>query len=85
MEKSLLHFTLCICVLVTQPSFKPSIFSSRDPFAAHRQQMRAMFGPFSMDPFAVAPQMQPHRAPRRQVSVYVVGLSLCVSYILCPR
>uniref|UniRef100_A0A3Q3WZG3 Uncharacterized protein n=1 Tax=Mola mola TaxID=94237 RepID=A0A3Q3WZG3_MOLML len=37
-----------------------------DPFAAHRQQMRALFGPFTMDPFAVAPQMQPHRAPRRQ-------------------
>nr|XP_057909706.1 myeloid leukemia factor 2 [Doryrhamphus excisus]XP_057909707.1 myeloid leukemia factor 2 [Doryrhamphus excisus] len=37
-----------------------------DPFAAHRQQMRGMFGPFAVDPFALAPQMQPHRAPRRQ-------------------
>nr|XP_046255231.1 myeloid leukemia factor 2 [Scatophagus argus] len=37
-----------------------------DPFAAHRQQMRAMFGSFGMDPFALTPQMQPHRAPRRQ-------------------
>lgn len=37
-----------------------------DPFAAHRQQMRSMFGPFTMDPFALAPQMQPHRPPRRQ-------------------
>uniref|UniRef100_A0A3Q1GDT7 Myeloid leukemia factor 2 n=1 Tax=Acanthochromis polyacanthus TaxID=80966 RepID=A0A3Q1GDT7_9TELE len=37
-----------------------------DPFAAHRQQMRSLFGPFGMDPFPLAPQMQPHRAPRRQ-------------------
>ncbi|XP_028280300.1 myeloid leukemia factor 2 [Parambassis ranga] len=37
-----------------------------DPFAAHRQQMRSMFGTFGMDPFALAPQMQPHRPPRRQ-------------------
>ncbi|XP_054904091.1 myeloid leukemia factor 2 [Poeciliopsis prolifica] len=37
-----------------------------DPFAAHRQQMRTMFGPFAMDPFALAPQIQPHRAARRQ-------------------
>lgn len=52
------------------------MISSRDPFAAHRQQMRALFGPFGMDPFAVAvaPQMQPHRAPRRQVTIYVDGL-----------
>ncbi|KAM9806270.1 myeloid leukemia factor 2 isoform X2 [Syngnathus typhle] len=34
-----------------------------DPFAAHRQQMRSMFGPFGMDPFALVPQIQP---PRRQ-------------------
>ncbi|XP_060905297.1 myeloid leukemia factor 2 isoform X2 [Labrus mixtus] len=38
-----------------------------DPFAAHRQQMRVLFGPFGMDPFALAPQIQP-RAPRRQVT-----------------
>ncbi|XP_061675821.1 myeloid leukemia factor 2 [Syngnathoides biaculeatus] len=37
-----------------------------DPFAAHRQQMRSMFGPFGMDPFALTPQIQPPRAPRRQ-------------------
>ncbi|XP_077576202.1 myeloid leukemia factor 2 [Stigmatopora nigra] len=37
-----------------------------DPFAAHRQQMRSMFGPFSMDPFALTPQIQAPRAPRRQ-------------------
>ncbi|XP_067366017.1 myeloid leukemia factor 2 [Channa argus] len=37
-----------------------------DPFAAHRHQMRSMFGPFSMDPFALAPQIQPQRVPRRQ-------------------
>ncbi|KAM6935372.1 myeloid leukemia factor 2 isoform 2-T2 [Lycodopsis pacificus] len=40
-----------------------------DPFAAHRQQMRLMFGPFGMDPFALAPQIQAiqaPRAPRRQ-------------------
>ncbi|KAG7474545.1 hypothetical protein JOB18_011920 [Solea senegalensis] len=36
-----------------------------DPFAAHRQQM-SLFAPFGMDPFALAPQMQPHRVPRRQ-------------------
>lgn len=40
--------------------------SPMDPFAAHRQQMRSLFGPFGMDPFPLAPQMQPHRAPRRQ-------------------
>ncbi|XP_061573082.1 myeloid leukemia factor 2 isoform X2 [Cololabis saira] len=37
-----------------------------DPFAAHRQQMRSMMGPFGMDPFALAPQMHPHRAPARR-------------------
>uniref|UniRef100_A0A3P9CN40 Myeloid leukemia factor 2 n=2 Tax=Haplochromini TaxID=319058 RepID=A0A3P9CN40_9CICH len=37
-----------------------------DPFAAHRQQMRSLFGPFGMEPFPLAPQMQPHRASRRQ-------------------
>ncbi|KAI9515365.1 hypothetical protein NQZ68_026098 [Dissostichus eleginoides] len=37
-----------------------------DPFAAHRQQMRMMFGPFGMDPFALNPAIQPPRAPRRQ-------------------
>lgn len=26
-----------------------------------------MFGPFGMDPFAVTPHIQPHRAPRRPV------------------
>ncbi|XP_037532161.1 myeloid leukemia factor 2 [Nematolebias whitei] len=40
-----------------------------DPFAAHRHQMRSMFGPFGMDPFALAPQIQPHRAARRQPAV----------------
>lgn len=30
--------------------------------------MRAMFGPFGLDPFAVTPHIQPHRAPRRQVA-----------------
>uniref|UniRef100_A0A8C6K6E7 Myeloid leukemia factor 2 n=1 Tax=Nothobranchius furzeri TaxID=105023 RepID=A0A8C6K6E7_NOTFU len=40
-------------------------FFFRDPFAAHRHQMRSMFGPFAMDPFALAPQIQPHRAARR--------------------
>lgn len=37
-----------------------------DPFAAHRHQMRAMFGSFGMAPFGVTAPMQPHRAPRRQ-------------------
>lgn len=37
-----------------------------DPFAAHRQQMRTMFGPFAMDPFALTPQIQPHSVARRQ-------------------
>ncbi|XP_004550853.1 myeloid leukemia factor 2 [Maylandia zebra] len=40
--------------------------SPMDPFAAHRQQMRSLFGPFGMEPFPLAPQMQPHRASRRQ-------------------
>lgn len=39
--------------------------SSMDPFAAHRQQMRSLFAPFGMEPYALAPQMQP-RPPRRQ-------------------
>ncbi|XP_056902126.1 myeloid leukemia factor 2 isoform X2 [Takifugu flavidus] len=43
-----------------------SFWYFRDPFSAHRQQMRAMFGPFGMDPFAITPHIQPHRAPRRQ-------------------
>ncbi|KAM9309712.1 myeloid leukemia factor 2 isoform 2-T2 [Pholidichthys leucotaenia] len=37
-----------------------------DPFAAHRQQMRTMFEPFGMEPYALAPQIQPHRPLRRQ-------------------
>uniref|UniRef100_A0A3P9K647 Myeloid leukemia factor 2 n=1 Tax=Oryzias latipes TaxID=8090 RepID=A0A3P9K647_ORYLA len=36
-----------------------------DPFAAHRQQM-SMMTPFAMDPFALVPQMHPHRVARRQ-------------------
>lgn len=51
---------------VSDPSALP-LLPRRDPFAAHRQQMRSMFGPFSMDPFALAPQIQAPRAPRRQV------------------
>lgn len=45
-----------------------TVASYRDPFAAHRHQMRAMFGSFGMAPFGVTAPMQPHRAPRRQVT-----------------
>ncbi|KAL4616773.1 myeloid leukemia factor 2 [Arapaima gigas] len=37
-----------------------------DPFAAHRRQMRSLFGPFGLEPFALSPQMQPPRAPHIQ-------------------
>ncbi|XP_034030383.1 myeloid leukemia factor 2 [Thalassophryne amazonica] len=37
-----------------------------DPFAAHRQQMRSLFGPLAIEPFPLAPHIQPHRAPRQQ-------------------
>ncbi|XP_030639978.1 myeloid leukemia factor 2 isoform X2 [Chanos chanos] len=29
-----------------------------DPFAAHRQQMRSLFGPFGFEPFPLSPQIQ---------------------------
>ncbi|XP_035386692.1 myeloid leukemia factor 2 isoform X2 [Electrophorus electricus] len=32
-----------------------------DPFAAHRRQMRTLFGPFGFEPFLLNPQMQPPR------------------------
>ncbi|KAK2855405.1 hypothetical protein Q7C36_007274 [Tachysurus vachellii] len=34
-----------------------------DPFAAHRRQMRSMFGSLGYDPFPLTPQIQPARAP----------------------
>ena len=47
--------------------------------------MRLMFGPFGMDPFALAPQIQPPRAPRRQVTVRHVGglliYAFCVFHV----
>ncbi|KTF74757.1 hypothetical protein cypCar_00044627, partial [Cyprinus carpio] len=33
-----------------------------DPFAAHRHQMRSLFGSFGMDPFPFTPQIQHPRA-----------------------
>ncbi|XP_028837614.1 myeloid leukemia factor 2 [Denticeps clupeoides] len=32
-----------------------------DPFTAHRQQMRSLFGSFGIDPFPLSPQIQPPR------------------------
>lgn len=40
----------------------------RDPFAAHRHQMRSLFGSFGMDPFPLTPQIQ-HPRTRIQVPV----------------
>ncbi|KAM6967791.1 myeloid leukemia factor 2 isoform 1-T1 [Aplochiton taeniatus] len=37
-----------------------------DPFAAHRQQMRSLFGSFGFEPFPLTPQIQPPRAPHIQ-------------------
>ncbi|KAI5105724.1 myeloid leukemia factor 2 [Silurus meridionalis] len=34
-----------------------------DPFAAHRRQMRSVFGSFGFDPFPLSPQIQSARAP----------------------
>ncbi|XP_060777080.1 myeloid leukemia factor 2 isoform X2 [Neoarius graeffei] len=34
-----------------------------DPFAAHRRQMRSMFGSFGFDPFPLSPQIQSARTP----------------------
>lgn len=48
--------------------FDVRLLFCRDPFAAHRQQMRSMMTPFAIDPFALAPQMHPHRVARRQVT-----------------
>lgn len=61
--------TKCVSIILPNiaVSFNRLFWCFRDPFSAHRQQMRAMFGPFGMDPFAVTPHIQPHRAPRRQV------------------
>lgn len=66
--------TLCSCaqlkigITAKQMVLMSTVASSRDPFAAHRHQMRAMFGTFGMAPFGVTAPMQPHRAPRRQVT-----------------
>lgn len=40
----------------------------RDPFAAHRHQMRSLFGSFGMDPFPLTPQIQ-HPRTRIQVPI----------------
>ncbi|XP_036371524.1 myeloid leukemia factor 2-like [Megalops cyprinoides] len=37
-----------------------------DPFSAHRQQMRSLFGSFGFEPFPFAPQLQPPRNPHLQ-------------------
>ncbi|XP_023651380.1 myeloid leukemia factor 2 [Paramormyrops kingsleyae] len=37
-----------------------------DPFAAHRRQMRSLFGSFGFEPFPLGPQIQPPRAPHLQ-------------------
>uniref|UniRef100_A0A9J7ZBG5 Myeloid leukemia factor 2 n=2 Tax=Cyprinus carpio TaxID=7962 RepID=A0A9J7ZBG5_CYPCA len=42
-----------------------------DPFAAHRQQMRSLFGSFGMDPFPLVPQIQ-HPRTRLQVCIRAV-------------
>ncbi|KAJ8268358.1 hypothetical protein COCON_G00135300 [Conger conger] len=34
-----------------------------DPFSAHRQQMRSMFGSYGFEPFSFTPQIQPPRNP----------------------
>ncbi|TSL82549.1 Myeloid leukemia factor 2 [Bagarius yarrelli] len=34
-----------------------------DPFAAHRRQMRSVFGTFGFDPFPLTPQIQSARSP----------------------
>ncbi|XP_017321242.1 myeloid leukemia factor 2 [Ictalurus punctatus] len=38
-----------------------------DPFAAHRRQMRSVFGSFGFDPFPLTPQIQSARTPTMQV------------------
>ncbi|KAJ8354950.1 hypothetical protein SKAU_G00225170 [Synaphobranchus kaupii] len=37
-----------------------------DPFAAHRQQMRSLFGSFGFEPFPLTPQIQAPRSPHLQ-------------------
>ncbi|KAJ8334428.1 hypothetical protein SKAU_G00400670 [Synaphobranchus kaupii] len=37
-----------------------------DPFSAHRQQMRSIFGSYGFEPFPFAPQIQPPRNPHIQ-------------------
>ncbi|KAJ8392909.1 hypothetical protein AAFF_G00071130 [Aldrovandia affinis] len=37
-----------------------------DPFAAHRQQMRSLFGSFGFEPFPLTPQIQAPRTPHLQ-------------------
>lgn len=77
----LLLLTIINCFNTILPK---SVFSFRDPFAAHRQQMRLMFGPFGMDPFALTPQIQAPRAPRRQVTLGRVdgAVSVCFVYFM---
>ncbi|XP_069038654.1 myeloid leukemia factor 2 isoform X2 [Lepisosteus oculatus] len=39
-----------------------------DPFTAHRQHMRSLFGSFGFDPFPLSPQIQPSRTPQIQAA-----------------
>lgn len=71
---SLLFFFFMICTL----SEKLFLFC-RDPFAAHRQQMRSLFGSFGYEPFPLSPQIQPPRAPHLQVCVSESVTTLSIS------
>lgn len=65
------QITLCVMlgilsVLSTRVCFL------RDPFAAHRRQMRSVFGSFGFDPFPLNPQIQTARAPMQvQVNTHI--------------
>lgn len=61
----------------------------RDPFAAHRQQMRSLFGSFGMDPFPLVPQIQ-HPRTRLQVCIRAVErawFAVCLFFplVLCKN
>ncbi|KAG9355770.1 hypothetical protein JZ751_000611 [Albula glossodonta] len=54
-----------------------------DPFSAHRQQMRSLFGSFGFEPFPFGPQIQPPRNPLQGGALAPFGmmgmLSVCAS------
>lgn len=74
-SRTLIDRTLILLGILSVLSTADFFFSPRflrDPFAAHRRQMRSVFGTFGFDPFPLNPQIQSARAPMQvQVRAHV--------------